>query len=49
MKEYMHEHNLTVCGKILQVYKVDVTVTNNRDETIMEIQVPVPQKVQSYI
>lgn len=49
MKEYMREHDLTVCGKILQVYKVDVTVTSNRDETILEIQVPVRQKVKSYI
>lgn len=49
MKDYMKERNLTVCGKILQVYKVDVTITSDRSETIMEIQVPVCQKEKSYI
>lgn len=49
IKSYMQEHDLSVCGKILQVYKVDVTITSNRSETILEIQVPVSRKEKSYI
>lgn len=44
IKSYLQEHNLEICGKILQVYKVDVTITSNRSETILEIQVPVQNK-----
>ena len=41
MNNYIREHNLKICGNILQVYKVDVTITSDRSETILEIQVPV--------
>ncbi|MCU6760783.1 Multidrug-efflux transporter 1 regulator [uncultured Roseburia sp.] len=44
IKSYLQEHNLEICGKILQIYKVDVTITSNRSETILEIQVPVQNK-----
>jgi DNA-binding transcriptional MerR regulator/effector-binding domain-containing protein len=41
MKAYIKENGLTVSGYIFQIYKIDVTLTNNREETIMELQVPV--------
>lgn len=41
IKAYINENNLKICGNILQIYKVDVTLTNDRAETILEIQVPV--------
>lgn len=44
IKSYIREHDLEICGKILQVYKVDVTLTSDRSETILEIQVPVRKK-----
>lgn len=41
VKTYMQEHHLQVDGKILQIYKLDVTLTSSAEETIIEIQVPV--------
>jgi len=41
LKNYMQEHGLRVNGKIFQIYKLDVTITSDPHETIMEIQVPV--------
>lgn len=41
IKDYMKEHQMQVNGKILQIYKLDVTLTSDPMETIMEIQVPV--------
>ena len=47
LKSYLHEHDLLVSGRIIQVYKVDVTITSDRSETILEIQVPVSPKTSS--
>ncbi len=44
VKSYIREHNLEICGKLIQVYKVDVTLTSDRSETILEIQVPVQKR-----
>lgn len=41
LNSYLRVHRLKVAGKIFQIYKIDVTVTNREDETLMEIQVPV--------
>lgn len=41
IKNYMKTMNMHVNGKILQIYKVDVTVTSDPTELLMEIQVPV--------
>lgn len=41
IKKYIKEHNFEICGNIFQIYKIDVTLTNNREETVMEIQIPV--------
>ncbi len=41
INHYLHVHKLAVNGKIFQVYKIDVTLTSDPKETLMEIQVPV--------
>ena len=41
MKQYLRENHLAVTGHILQFYVVDVTLTNDRRETILQIQVPI--------
>lgn len=41
LKDYMRRHSLGVCGDIFQVYKIDVTLTSDPKETLMEVQVPV--------
>lgn len=38
---YMAEHGWVMNGMIFQFYKIDVTLTSDPDETLMEIQVPV--------
>lgn len=40
-KKFIKENNLKISGKIFQIYKIDVTMTDNRKETLMEIQIPV--------
>ena len=37
---YMAEHGWVLNGMIFQFYKIDVTLTSDPDETLMEIQVP---------
>ncbi len=41
VKDFMKQHQLKVNGKILQIYKLDVTLTSSAEETIIELQVPV--------
>lgn len=41
IKKFITDNNLKITGNILQIYKIDVTLTNDRKETIMEIQIPV--------
>lgn len=41
IKRYLVEERYQICGKILQLYKIDVTLTDNREETLLEIQIPV--------
>ena len=38
---YMAEHGWVLNGMLFQFYKIDVTLTSDPDETLMEIQVPV--------
>ena len=49
VKEYMKENGLTIDGPIYQVYKIDVTLTQNREETLLEIQVPVKGEIVNNI
>ena len=41
VKSYIRKKGYRIDGMILQVYKLDVTLTNNREETVLELQVPV--------
>ncbi|WP_291300046.1 MerR family transcriptional regulator [Desulfosporosinus sp. BICA1-9] len=41
IKDYMKKHRICINGNIFQIYKLDVTLTSDPMETIMEIQVPV--------
>lgn len=41
VKAYMKRHDLKVNGSILQIYKLDVTLTSSAEETVIELQVPV--------
>lgn len=41
IKRYIREKRYQISGWILQFYKLDVTLTNDRKETILEIQIPV--------
>ncbi|MBM6668528.1 MerR family transcriptional regulator [Lacrimispora saccharolytica] len=41
IKSYIRDKKYRIHGKILQIYKVDVTLTSNAEETVMELQIPV--------
>lgn len=41
LKDFIAENGLRINGKIFQIYKIDVTMTDDRKETLMEVQVPV--------
>ncbi len=41
LKKCIKNNKYVINGSIYQVYKIDVTLTQNREETLMEIQVPV--------
>jgi effector-binding domain-containing protein len=40
IRDYLRVQDLKITGKILQLYLVDKTLTDNPHERIMEIQVP---------
>lgn len=44
MKKYIHDKGYRICGNILQIYKIDVTLSDNREETVIELQIPVCPK-----
>jgi hypothetical protein len=41
LNRYLGEHHYEISGDILQIYKVDVTLTDIPEETVIVIQVPV--------
>ena len=41
IRRYLFEKKYQICGDIIQRYKIDVTLTDNREETLLEIQIPV--------
>ena len=45
IKNYIKEHDYDICGHIFQIYKIDVTLTSVQEETLMEIQIPVKNKL----
>lgn len=44
IKKYMKEKGYEIAGNIYQIYKIDVTLTNDPEETVLEIQIPVKKK-----
>lgn len=48
IKQYILDNQMQICGNLLQIYKVDVTLTNNREETVMELQIPVKMRKEDY-
>ncbi|MGN0484595.1 MAG: MerR family transcriptional regulator [Lachnospiraceae bacterium] len=46
MKQYIKENGYEIAGNILQIYKIDVTLTSDRAETVIELQVPVRKYVK---
>ncbi|MCH4039097.1 MAG: hypothetical protein LKG48_10580 [Lachnospiraceae bacterium] len=41
LNRYLDAHHYEISGDILQIYKVDVTLTDIPEETVIVIQVPV--------
>lgn len=41
LNSYMEENHYQICGNILQIYKIDVTLSDDPEETVIEIQIPV--------
>lgn len=41
MKAYIDEKGYKICGDILQIMQIDISVTDRQSEVMMEIQVPV--------
>lgn len=41
LKRYLDLYNLDIAGSIFQIYKIDKTVTDDPEETLLEIQVPI--------
>ena len=41
IKDYIKEKGYQIDGSLLQIYKIDVTLTNYSEETVLELQIPV--------
>jgi DNA-binding transcriptional MerR regulator len=41
VNEYLREKDYIIKGQLLQMYKVDVTLTDNFEETVMRLEIPV--------
>ena len=41
MFDFIEENNLIIAGKPLEIYKIDIHETENKDEFITEIQIPI--------
>ena len=41
---YLQKNGYEICGDILHIYQIDVTITSRNDERSLEIQIPVTQK-----
>ena len=41
VQNYLEACGLEVAGDVLQIYKIDVTITSREEETLMQLQVPV--------
>ena len=43
IKQYLYQKHYRICGPILQIYIVDATLTNEEEEKVLEIQIPVEE------
>ena len=41
LKKYIEENNLTVIGDIIEIYHIEIHITDNVNEYVTEIQIPV--------
>jgi len=41
LKEYIKTNNLTVVGDIIEIYHIEIHITDNVNEYVTEIQIPV--------
>lgn len=44
IKAYIRDKGYEIAGDIFQIYKIDVTLTNDPEETVLELQIPVRKK-----
>ena len=44
VKAFLRENHMRITGPIFQIYKIDVTMTSDRGETLLEIQIPVEEQ-----
>ena len=41
LKDYMRSHSLAIAGEVVEIYKLDIHETDNEQEYLTEIQIPV--------
>ena len=44
VKYYLDENGYEICGDIVHIYQIDITITGRNEERALEIQIPVTQK-----
>ncbi|VEH40244.1 Transcriptional regulator, effector-binding domain/component [Fusobacterium varium] len=45
LKEYIKTNNLTVVGDIIEIYHIEIHITDNVNEYVTEIQIPVKNSI----
>lgn len=49
LKEFIRENNYRVCGNIIELYHIEMHITENKEEYVTEIQIPLEKNEKSYI
>lgn len=44
LKEFIRENNYRVCGNIIELYHIEIHITENKEEYVTEIQIPLEKK-----
>lgn len=44
VKDFIQDNGYEICGMLYQIYQVDVTITSDFSETVIELQVPIKSK-----
>ena len=44
LKEFIRENNYRVCGNIIELYHIEMHITENKEEYVTEIQIPLEKK-----